>query len=239
MNDGLLSYSIINSKGIAIATTYTLNDFKTKRPGRPKIDDIRHLCERDGFPCDKIVTAEQVHSDNVAIIDSKDGGNVPGADALITDKSQIPLAIFTADCIAGFILDTKRPSIGIFHAGWKGTLSNIAGKTIKAMEDAYNVDTKSIYIALSPSIKVCCYAVNEERARKFIKEGYKENVIRILGEPHIDLQGIIRKQLIKECIPSENIYIHPHCTYEMKEGYPSYRRDGEKASRILNIIMLK
>jgi len=239
MNEGLLSYSIINSKGIAFAVTYTINDFKKVKRGRPSIEDIEHLCNRDGLPCEKIVTAEQVHSNNVAIIKEPIREDVAGVDALITDIRQIPLAIFTADCVAGFILDTNRPSIGIFHAGWEGTLSNIAGETIKAIKDNYGADLKSIYIALSPSIKVCCYAVREERARMFIEKGYGENVIRIIGESHIDLQGIIRKQIIEEGVPCENIYIHPHCTYEMKEAYPSYRRDGEMASRMVNIIMLK
>ncbi|MGQ9706440.1 MAG: peptidoglycan editing factor PgeF [bacterium] len=239
MNEGLLHYSTINSKGIAIAVSYTLKDIRSIKAGRPDLEDIRHLCDRDGLICDKIITAEQVHSDNIVIVDGASKDEVKGADALITDKSQTPLAIFTADCIAGLILDEKRPSIGIFHAGWKGTLLDTAGKTIKTMKDTYDTDPQSIFVALSPSIKVCCYAVREERARMFFERGYKEYVIRILGEPHIDLQGIIRKQIIEEGVPKENIYIHPHCTYEMRDAYPSYRRDGELASRIVNIIMLK
>ncbi|HEC80068.1 MAG TPA: peptidoglycan editing factor PgeF [Firmicutes bacterium] len=239
MKDGLLSYSIINDKSIAIARTYALDELKLSEPGRPDIESFKHLCERDGFYFDNLITAEQVHEDRVAIIERVEREDIEGVDALITPLKNVPLSIFTADCVAGFILDTKTPSIGIFHAGWRGTLSNIAGKTVETAIKHFKSVPKSIYVALSPSIKVCCYSVSDKRARDFIKAGFRDQVVNINRVPHIDMQGIIRRQIIDLGIPKENIYIHPHCTFEMENIYPSYRRDSERASRMVNIIMLK
>jgi YfiH family protein len=45
--------------------------------------------------------------------------------------------------------------VGAAHAGWRGTAADIAGKTVKAMCDAYGCEAKNIRCAIGPNIAQC------------------------------------------------------------------------------------
>ena len=93
----------------------------------------------------KIVVPAQVHGDQVAVVGQKEQGmgakdlttTIPGADALVTQTPGVTLCTFYADCVPVFILDPVRPAIGLAHAGWKGTLLKIAGKTLQRMQQDF------------------------------------------------------------------------------------------------------
>ena len=65
-----------------------------------------------------LVTAEQIHGNEVAIVDlANGGGSRPGCDGLITANRQISLGIYVADCCAVYLVDPKTPAIGLVHSG--------------------------------------------------------------------------------------------------------------------------
>ena len=55
------------------------------------------------------------------------------ADAIITEKRKIPIAILTADCVPLLLFDKKRKMIAAIHAGWKGAIKGVVNKVIKFM----------------------------------------------------------------------------------------------------------
>src|SRR5690606_7392209 len=51
--------------------------------------------------------------------------------------------------------------VALAHAGWKGTVLEIARKTVESMKSAYGTDPARLRGAIGPSIGSCCYEVDE------------------------------------------------------------------------------
>jgi hypothetical protein len=81
----------------------------------------------------KLVCLKQAHKADVIEVGSSDKETYPNSDAMITKTKDLPLAIFTADCLSLFFYDPKNEVIGLGHAGWKGSLGEIAKKIVMAM----------------------------------------------------------------------------------------------------------
>ena len=70
----------------------------------------------------------QVHGEEIKI--TEEPGLLGESDALITSKTNLGLAISSADCAAIFIYDPKKKVIAAVHSGWKGTAKKILTKTL-------------------------------------------------------------------------------------------------------------
>ncbi len=83
-----------------------------------------------------LITLRQVHSDIIHRIDSvpdkKNDEPLPG-DGMITEIPGLLLAIQTADCLPVIVVDAKRHAVGVFHAGWRGTVKRIVEKGVGEM----------------------------------------------------------------------------------------------------------
>src|SRR5437660_249999 len=66
------------------------------------------------------------------------------------------VGVFTADCVPVLLADTECRIVGALHAGWRGTLANIADAGVRAMS-ALGGRPDRIRAALGPSIGVCCF----------------------------------------------------------------------------------
>jgi len=69
-----------------------------------------------------LVTLRQVHSDIIRFVDSPSESQFVG-DGLITGTPGLLLAIQTADCLPVILVDPKHRAVGVFHAGWRGTVT--------------------------------------------------------------------------------------------------------------------
>jgi YfiH family protein len=77
----------------------------------------------------------QIHSpDVVTVTGAIDQDNPPKADALVTDRPNILLAVQTADCVPVLFADTRAVVVGAAHSGWKGAFTGVNESTIAAME---------------------------------------------------------------------------------------------------------
>jgi len=72
----------------------------------------------------ELVTARQIHSDLIRLIDGVPRYPLAG-DGLITATPGLLLAVLTADCFPVILVDPKHRAIGVFHAGWRGTVKRI------------------------------------------------------------------------------------------------------------------
>ena len=112
------------------------------------------------------VWCRQVHSDVVAAVDAPQV--VDGADALITDTVNLPLAVIMADCVPVLVYDPAHHALGLAHAGWQGTVARIASATVRAMAERFGTDPARLIAAIGPSIGPDEYEVGPdvvERAR--------------------------------------------------------------------------
>jgi len=185
------------------------------------------------------VTAEQIHGSRVAYVNNNNSGrNIKGADGLATKEKNLFLMVFVADCLPIVAYDPKKEIVGIAHAGWKGTLSNIAQNLILAFRDVGS-ETKNILVGFGPSIEFCHYEVGADVAAKFCSSNLKNSILKSRsGKFFLDLKLANTIQLLKTGVLKPNIDISiKACTYENPDFY-SLRR-GDKNERFMAIMGMK
>jgi len=74
-----------------------------------------------GLEMSRVSYARQVHGADVARVPA--GGGFAGlVDVLVTVERGVPLAIFTADCLAIVLYDPSARALCVAHVGWRGTV---------------------------------------------------------------------------------------------------------------------
>lgn len=119
----------------------------------------RAVSDRLGISADW-ATVTQVHRGEALRVDRP--GTAGEADALVTTRPGLPLAVFTADCL-GVVLSGPS-SVGVAHAGWRGLAAGVLQAAVGLMAE---VDGPPRSAALGPAIGPCCFEVGEEVAELF------------------------------------------------------------------------
>lgn len=147
--------------------------FATRVPGievgHDKAEVLRRLdrVHRDvraayGLSDDPFITAQQVHGDDVAVIDHGPSANecFSNCDGLITNQAHVCLGIYVADCCAVYLVDPVRKAIGLVHSGKKGTELGIVGRAIDSMREKFGSEPRNIVAQLSPCIRPPHYEID-------------------------------------------------------------------------------
>lgn len=197
------------------------------------LQNRRYFFSRLGLSDLSVATQKQIHGDHITFIN--DGVNCGESDAMITDKTNLGLAISSADCPAIFLFDIEQKVIAAVHSGWRGTEKKILLKVLTKLVRDFNSNPNNIMAYIAPSISQKNYEVGEEVASLF-EEKYsaKKN-----SKYHLDLQKINRDLMLKFGMLKKNIQVSSLCSYEMSDLLHSYRRDGEISGRAFGIIAMK
>ena len=161
-----------------------------------------------------LFTAEQVHGNKIAVIDSCSRGPVgrefPGCDALITNQRSIALGIYVADCCAVYIVDPQTPAIGLVHSGRKGTKLGVVTKAIRQMVERFGSDSADLIVQLSPCIR----------------------------PPHYEVD--FAAEIVRQCraLGVQKVYDSAICTACDLHRYYSYRAEKGKTGRMLAVLGL-
>jgi hypothetical protein len=167
----------------------------------------------------------QHHSPDVLTVTGPiDQFDPPKADALVTDRSNILIAVQTADCVPVLFADAHAGVVGAAHSGWKGAFAGINENTIVAME-ALGADRNRIACAIGPCIAQKSYEVDEGFFRRFI-EADEANARFFAGvkagHHQFDIEGYVAARLAAAGIT------RVHClgedTYSQPDRFFSYRR---------------
>ena len=122
-----------------------------------------------GLEIGRVSYARQVHGADTARAPAG-GGFAGSVDILVTAERGVPLAIFTADCLAIVFYDPGARILGLAHVGWRGTVRGAPQATVRAIGELGG-RVSSLRVAIAPSIGPCCYEVDEpvtaELARAF------------------------------------------------------------------------
>lgn len=208
------------------------------------------LCSALGFPRDRLVFSHQVHECTVRVATPEDAHvlftDVPyDADGLITNEKNLPLIIFTADCIPILLHDPAKGVIGAVHAGWRGTVGGIAAEAVRKMEETYGSDPKDIRAAIGAGICFSCFETGAEvpeAAREAVGSEAGNYISVKKGAPGkftVDLKGLNSLILRKAGVPDENIDISPECTMCSHEKYWSHRYTRGIRGVQASVIMLR
>ncbi|MCM3569143.1 peptidoglycan editing factor PgeF [Neobacillus mesonae] len=229
-------------------------EFKTLNLGFHVGDIVSDVCSNRenvakqlNFPLDHWVGAEQIHETvlkKVGAIDRGKGSDsyeqaFKGTDGFYTNEEGILLTLAFADCVPLFFIAPEKRMIGAAHAGWKGTVAQIARKMVDSWKNE-GIDPKDIHVVIGPSICEKCYIV-DNRVVKLI-ENILEDVDRkpynliSEGQFSLDLHALNQLILIKAGIPEKQIVMSHLCTSCDQELFFSHRRDKGKTGRMLSFI---
>jgi YfiH family protein len=109
------------------------------------------------------VTCHLTHSANVLVVTAADGGRIVGrGDAMVTADLGVYLSMRFADCVPILLHDPVQGAVGLAHAGWRGTVKNVAGAVVQTMVDELGCSPETMTAVIGPSIGPCCYQVGSE-----------------------------------------------------------------------------
>lgn len=209
------------------------------------LENRKRLAEAMSVTTDRLFIPHQTHGDKIVVIDSdfllsdkeRQVELLEGVDALITDRKGICIGVTTADCVPVLIFDPKKKVLGVAHAGWKGTASRIAAKTVSSLIEHFESDPAGILVGIGPSISPEKFEVGDEVGRAFEDAGFDLSAISfrnpVTGKLHIDLWMANRLQLQEVGISTCNISVSEICTYSNPELFFSARRQTIHSGRLL------
>jgi YfiH family protein len=208
-----------------------------------------------------LVTLLQIHSDIIHRIESIPEEPLSG-DGMITATPGLLLGIQTADCLPVILVDAKRRVVGVFHAGWRGTVKRIVEKGVGEMHRFFGSRPRDLKAAIGPGIRGCCYDVGEEVRTKFesqfeygaklfrevkesdpVREKYPLLFLSARAPGHSDLPKKIfldlveanRQQLLAAGVPAKSIEASPLCTNCHPDLLFSYRAERGKTGRMMAV----
>jgi len=212
-----------------------------------------------------LVTLRQVHSDLTHCITEIPAAPLTG-DGLITREPGILLAVQTADCLPIILVDTKRRVVGVFHAGWRGTVKRIVEKGAGEMRRCFGSLPRDIRAAIGPGIHGCCYQVGPEVRKKFesqfpyaadlfretkesdeVREHYPLLFMTARAPGHselpkrifLDLVEANRRQLLAAGIAAKNIWASELCTSCHPDLLFSHRVEKGVTGRMLGAVGMR
>ncbi len=187
-----------------------------------------------------IVLLQQVHGTKIIDADLIQDFTIDlKGDGLVTNKTNLILAIQTADCVPILLASMDGRLIGAAHCGWRGAKEGIVNNLVKLMKDK---GAKNFCAVIGPSIQQYSYEVNEEFYNNFLEDraSYAKFFIPSLQQKHymFDLPAYVKLQLQEAGVEGINHILEDTYTTRLTEQvhnsavnpssksykYPSYRR---------------
>ncbi len=198
-------------------------------------ENTLRLCVEAGINPQRLVSSEQVHS--TEILTAENPGRYHGYDAFITDKKNLFLCIFTADCYPVLIFDPRHHAAGAVHAGWKGSAKQIVMKAIAAMQKNFNSIPAECFAYIGTGISSAAYEVDLDVAKEFPSDACMCHTVSKGNNKYmLDLRMVNYNQLLASGIPASNIEQSQFCSFGDSGMFFSYRRDKGVTGRMVSII---
>jgi YfiH family protein len=208
-----------------------------------------------------IVTLRQIHSDLIHCVSGIPKKPLAG-DGLVTSTPGILLAVLTADCLPIILADTKRQAVGVFHAGWRGTVKRMVEKGVGEMRRHFGSRPSDLKAVIGPGIRGCCYQVGAEvrdafesqfsYARALFRETKETDEIHekypllfltsrspghseLPKQIFLDLAEANRRQLLDTGVPAKNISEIKVCTACRADILFSHRAERGRTGRMMAV----
>jgi YfiH family protein len=214
-----------------------------------------------------LVSLRQIHSDVIHRLDGVPADRMPAeplvGDGIVTDTPGLVLAVQTADCLPIILVDRKRRAVGVFHAGWRGTVKRIVEKGVGEIRKHFGSDPRDLVAAIGPGVQGCCYEVGEEVRTKFeaqfayasslfrqvkesdpVREKYPLLFLTARAPGHselpvkllLDLVEANRRQLLDAGVMAKNIEVVGPCTACHTELLFSFRAEKGITGRLMAAV---
>ena len=213
----------------------------------------------------RLVTLRQVHSDVIHPVAALPDQPLVG-DGLVRATAGLLLAIQTADCLPVIVVDRRQRAVGVFHAGWRGTVKRIVQKGVGEMQRWFGSKPRDLEAGIGPGVHNCCYTVGEEVRDNFasqfeyaaelfhevkesdpVREKYPLLFLTARAPGHsklpvnifLDLVEANRRQLIDAGVPAQQIEASPLCTSCRVDLLFSYRAEKGVTGRLMGVVGIR
>jgi polyphenol oxidase len=196
----------------------------------------QHVLKMTGEGLHDLIGSYQTHSDHILI--HRSGDVIPtdephDYDAFVSDAIGVGFIIKTADCQPVLMYDPIKRAVGLVHSGWKGSLKNVIGKTVKAMVKTFDSNPQDIRVGIGPSLGPCCAEFSDPK-----NELNEAALNHLLPENKVDFWKLTREQLNAEGVINDHIQFSYICTVCSKDQWFSYRGDQPDEGRFGSVIGL-
>ncbi len=202
----------------------------------------RHLSfEALGCAPKTIFDVWQVHSADVVCAGEprREGESLRQADIILTDRPDVTLFMRFADCVPLLFHDPRNGVVGVAHAGWMGTLRDVATTTVNSMREQYGSRPADIIACIGPSIGPDHYEVGADVILQVMQKFGDESDLVLRsnnGKIHFDLWRT--NQLLLERAGVGQIEIAGICTACHTDDWFSHRAEKGRTGRFGALISL-
>ena len=228
--------------------TLNLNFFRGDQPV-DVMQNFKLLSQDIGVNLENMVLSKQVHSTSILKVDSSHKGmgltrerTYGPVDGLSTNIPGIMLITYYADCVPLYFYDPLKRAICLSHSGWKGTLLDMAGKSVSFMTGEYGCDPGDIRVSIGPHIRSCCFEVDDDLAGEFFRtfswsgDTASKNQA---GRWTLNLERIIIGSLWNHGISEHHIHGCGICTKCEHDIFFSHRGSGGNTGTGAAFLMLR
>ena len=143
------------------------------------------------------------------------------ADGVFTSASRVVCSAMTADCLPVLLTDTQGTQVAAVHAGWRGLANGI-------VENALELFSGNVIAWLGPAISCAAFEVGEDVLQAYIEFDPKAHQAftpcDAEGKWFADMYKLATQRLNKQGVTQ--VFDSGLCTFQNKNDFYSYRRDG-------------
>lgn len=162
----------------------------------------------------------QTHSTVVTQV-STPTQRVLDADGVFTSSSYVVCSAMTADCLPVLLTNVQGTQVAAVHAGWRGLANGI-------VENALELFSGDVMAWLGPAIGPQEFEVGEDVLQAFVdfdSQAHQAFTPRnIEGKWLADMSKLATQRLNKAGVTQ--VFDSGLCTFQNREDFYSYRRDG-------------
>ncbi len=175
---------------------------------------------------------QQVHGTQVWNADAGAASDEPVADAAVTQRAGVVLAVLTADCLPVLLCADDGRAIGVAHAGWRGLAAGVLEATLSSL----CLPPARVMAWIGPAIGAAAYEVGDEVRAAFVESSAAAAAAFVPTRPGhwlCHLSRLARQRLAAAGVT--RVYGGDFDTCGDARFY-SYRRDGARSGRFASLI---
>jgi purine-nucleoside/S-methyl-5'-thioadenosine phosphorylase / adenosine deaminase len=240
---GEMTHAVFTRRGgVSPAPWHALNVGGTVGDERERVRENRFRAFRAlGRDPRSLYDVWQIHSADVVLANAPGEGSPPElrADAIITDNPVVTLFMRFADCVPILLYDPAHRAVGIVHAGWQGTVKQVAAAAVRAMTAAFDSRPGDLLAGIGPSIGPDHYEVGPDviaRVHQSFGDDAEELLPAYGDRRHFDLWAANRLSLEQAGV--RQIEVAGLCTACHTHHWYSHRAEKGRTGRFGALIAL-
>lgn len=188
----------------------------------------------DAIGAHRLVRMTQVHGNGVVWADDVEPGEIPVADALLTDTPGTAVLVRVADCTPVVLAAPHESFAGVVHAGRAGLVEGVVPAAVRSLRDR---GATHIEAWLGPRACGRCYELPADLADAVAAVVPESRSTTSWGTPAVDVGAGVMAQLAALDVVTTDLGAQ-ECTIEHHRWF-SYRRQGQDSGRFGAVAVIR